>query len=83
MEGRAGGIVGESTGGDLDQEVGLIFIHKRDDAMACIHEVPDLLQRWRPDAEVELLAYLDEYDSQFDDLHLRDLYVQARDASHL
>ena len=60
------------------------FPHHQINALwEAIHEVPDLLQRWRPDAEVELLAYLDEYDSQFDDLHLRDLYVQARDASHL
>lgn len=45
-----------------------------------LHEIPDLLARWRSDAEAELLGYLDEYDAQFRDLHLRATYEQARDA---
>jgi len=42
-----------------------------------VHEIPALLARWRDGAETELLRYLDEYDDQFDDLHLRATYEQA------
>jgi hypothetical protein len=42
-----------------------------------VHEIPAVLVRWRDDAETELLRYLDEYDDQFDDLHLRAAYEQA------
>jgi hypothetical protein len=42
-----------------------------------IHVIPDLLGRWRPDAERELLGYLDEYDARYPDLHLRTLYENA------
>jgi hypothetical protein len=44
-----------------------------------IHEIPDLVGRWRPDAEAELLRYLDEYDAQYPAPRLRDTYEQARD----
>lgn len=46
-----------------------------------LHEIPDLLRRWRADAEVELLGYLDAYGRGFDDLRLRIMYEQARDAA--
>ena len=42
-----------------------------------LHEIPALLARWREDAEPKLLRYLDEYDVQFDDLHLRAAYEHA------
>lgn len=54
--------------------------HRLNALWEAIHEIPDVLQRWRGDAEVEILAYLDEYDSLFDDLHLRELYLRARDS---
>lgn len=43
-----------------------------------LHNVPDLLTRWRDDAETELINYFDIYDQQFDDLHLRTRYEQAK-----
>jgi hypothetical protein len=42
-----------------------------------LHEVPDLLCRWHPNAEAELCRYLDEYDAQFPDLNLRAIYADA------
>jgi hypothetical protein len=47
-----------------------------------LHVAPDLLTRWRADAEEELLRYLDEYDEAFDDLQLRATYERARDGAH-
>jgi hypothetical protein len=46
-----------------------------------IHEIPDLVVRWRDDAEIELLSYLDQYDERFPDLGLCATYKQARDNS--
>jgi hypothetical protein len=44
-----------------------------------LHVIPELLRRWRPDAEEERLMYLDEYDRAFDDLRLRSMYERVRD----
>lgn len=45
-----------------------------------IHQVPDLLCRWREGAERELLMYFDEYDEmKWPGLRLRSLYDQARE----
>jgi hypothetical protein len=41
-----------------------------------IHEIPDLLTRWHPDAEAELLAYLKEYDEKWDAPRLTEIYRQ-------
>ncbi len=43
------------------------------------HERPELLTRWRPDSEAQLLMYLDEYDGKFSDLELRATYEHVRD----
>ena len=51
------------------------------DLWEAIHEVPDLVCRWRPDAERELLMYFGEYDAKWPDLKLRAMYEAARDAA--
>jgi hypothetical protein len=45
-----------------------------DDLWEALHEVPSLLTRWRPDAEQELLTYLDEYDRKWSAPRLRQMY---------
>lgn len=42
-----------------------------------LNEIPDLLRRWRDDAERELLMYLDEYDSKWPSPAFRKIYEQA------
>ncbi len=44
------------------------------DLWEALHVVPDLVTRWRPDAERELLGYLDEYDHKWPAPRLRELY---------
>jgi hypothetical protein len=44
------------------------------DLWEAIHEIPSLLTRWRPDAERELLMYLDEYDRKWPTPRLRNRY---------
>jgi hypothetical protein len=48
------------------------------DLWEALHEVPDLLLRWRDDAEAELLMYLDEYDGKWASPSFRVIYEQAR-----
>lgn len=48
------------------------------DLWEALHEIPDLLGRWRDDAEQELLMYLDEYDSKWSSPSFRLIYEQAR-----
>lgn len=48
------------------------------DLWEALHEIPDLLARWRDDAEQELLMYLDEYDSKWSSPAFRAVYEQAR-----
>jgi hypothetical protein len=47
------------------------------DLWEAIHEVPDLVCRWRADAERELLMYFDEYDAKWPDPKLRAIYQAA------
>ncbi len=47
------------------------------DLWEALHEIPDLLRRWREDAERELLMYLDEYDSKWPSPAFRELYEEA------
>jgi hypothetical protein len=49
------------------------------DLWEAVHEIPSLLTRWRPDAEAELLRYLDEYDSKWPAPQLRARYLDVRD----
>ena len=51
------------------------------DLWEAVHEIPSLLTRWRPDAETELLRYLDEYDSKWPSPQLRVRYLQVRDGA--
>lgn len=44
------------------------------DLWEALHEVPDLVTRWRPNAERELLMYLDEYDRKWPSPRLREMY---------
>lgn len=46
------------------------------DLWEALHEVPDLLGRWRHDAERELLMYLDEYDHKWPAPALRTTYEE-------
>lgn len=48
------------------------------DLWEAIHEIPDLLSRWRDDAEDQLLRYLDEYDRKWSSLDLRGTYERAK-----
>lgn len=51
------------------------FSHQQvHDLWEALHEVPDLVTRWRADAEVELLRYLDEYDEKWPTPRLREMY---------
>jgi hypothetical protein len=47
------------------------------DLWEALHEVPDLVTRWRDDAEEELLRYFDEYDEKWPEPRLRAIYDQA------
>jgi len=47
------------------------------DLWEALHEVPDLVTRWRDDAEEELLRYFDEYDEKWPEPRLRAIYNQA------
>jgi hypothetical protein len=49
------------------------------DLWEAVHEIPSLLMRWRPDAEAELLGYLDEYDSKWPAPQLKVRYLDVRD----
>jgi hypothetical protein len=46
------------------------------DLWEAIHVIPDLLTRWRPDAEAELIWYFDEYDGKWPTPQLRAIYQQ-------
>ncbi|NOX57304.1 MAG: hypothetical protein GXP29_00400 [Planctomycetes bacterium] len=48
------------------------------DLWEAIHEIPDLLCRWRDDAEDELLNYLACYDETWSGPSLRGIYDQVR-----
>lgn len=47
------------------------------DLWEALHEVPDLLCRWRDGAERELRMYLDEYDAKWPEPALRRIYEEA------
>ena len=53
------------------------------DLWEAIHEIPDLVTRWRKDSEAELLMYLREYKQKWDVPDLEAAYqdgqVRARD----
>jgi hypothetical protein len=44
------------------------------DLWEAMHEIPSLVLRWRPDAEEELVRYLDEYDRKWPSPRFRDMY---------
>jgi hypothetical protein len=44
------------------------------DLWEALHNVPDLVTRWRDDAEEELLRYFDEYDEKWPEPRLRAIY---------
>jgi len=46
-----------------------------------LHEIPDLLCRWRPDAETQLRRYLLEFDESHAGSDLQGCYEQARRAA--
>lgn len=48
------------------------------DLWEALHVVPDLLCRWRPDAESELLMYFAEWDAKYSNLRLTKMYEQAK-----
>jgi hypothetical protein len=52
------------------------------DLWEALHEIPALLQRWRPDAEGELLMYLDEYDRKWPSLRFREMYQRHLEHGH-
>jgi hypothetical protein len=58
----------------LDDDVSRQQIY---DLWEAIHEIPDLLTRWRPDAERELTMYLKEYDAKWSNPDLQGIYQQA------
>jgi hypothetical protein len=47
------------------------------DLWEAIHEIPDLLKRWRADAETELLMYLKEYNEKWDAPNLLEVYQEG------
>jgi hypothetical protein len=47
------------------------------DLWEALHEVPDLVTRWRDNAEKELLMYFEEYDAKWPEPRLRTIYDQA------
>ena len=49
------------------------------DLWDCVHNIPSLLTRWRADAEVELIRYLDEYAECWPSPDLKACYLQVRD----
>jgi hypothetical protein len=49
------------------------------DLWEAVHEIPSLLTRWRPDAEAELIRYLEEYDAKWPSPALKKIYLQVRD----
>jgi hypothetical protein len=54
------------------------------DLWEAVHEIPILLTRWRPDAEKELLTYLEEYNERWASPSLLNRYIDVRDrAEHL
>lgn len=44
------------------------------DLWEAIHEIPDLIKRWRPDAEPELIMYLKEYNEKWQEPNLLALF---------
>lgn len=48
------------------------------DLWEAIHEIPDLLKRWQPDAEDELRMYLKEYDDKWPQPGLLSIYESAK-----
>jgi hypothetical protein len=52
------------------------------DLWECVHNVPDLVCRWRDDAERELLRDLDGYNERWPEPRLREIYeTTLRNAS--
>jgi hypothetical protein len=49
------------------------------DLWEAIHEIPDLLTRWRDDAEGEVLMYLREYNTKWAEPDLEAVYRDAMD----
>jgi hypothetical protein len=47
------------------------------DLWEALHNVPDLVKRWRDGAEEELLGYFDEYNNKWPTPKLRAIYDQA------
>lgn len=47
------------------------------DLWEALHEIPDLVTRWRDNAEKELLMYFAEYDAKWPEPRLRSIYDQA------
>lgn len=47
------------------------------DLWEALHEIPDLLRRWREGAEGELLMYLEEYDRKWPSPAFRKIYEEA------
>ena len=48
------------------------------DLWEAIHEIPDLLKRWRPDAEAELMMYLREYDEKWPEPNLKAIFEEGQ-----
>ncbi len=48
------------------------------DLWEAIHEIPDLLKRWTPDAESELIMYLREYNKKWPAPDLLSIYENAK-----
>ena len=47
------------------------------DLWEAIHEIPDLLKKWRPDAEKELMMYLREYNEKWPEPNLTAIFEQG------
>ena len=52
------------------------------DPWEAMHEIPSLVLRWRPDAEAELLGYLDEYDRKWPSPRFREMYERHLEHGH-
>ena len=44
------------------------------DPWEAIHEIPDLLTRWTPEAEIELREYLEEYNQKWESPELTTIF---------
>ena len=47
------------------------------DLWEAIHEIPDLLTRWRDDSEAELLRYIQEYGQKWKEPNLEAAYASG------